>query len=271
MVVVALLAFCCLVLSVPNRAQGSWAASGPYALIAWFGAQVAVVAGVLALARSLRYRAEGGAVPSDRLADIYRPNAVALACAGALVVALAIGAGAHSGSLHGGGHRGCGRDGRAGTAGGGRRGPAWRGRSRGRGRSRPPREGTQAAICLRSRCSSLTCSSGARHGWPPGSEARVLASKSRRRACVRRAPRLARWLDLQGPPVALLRSVRGGVRSGRRARPRPERWRPGQPDRRQCGALAPRRGRAWRRSKARSSQSRFSRSAASSGIRREPV
>ena len=81
-VVVALLGLCCLALSVPSGAHGSWAASGPYALIAWFGGQVALVAGALALARSLRYRAEGGAVPSDRLADIYRPNAVALACAG---------------------------------------------------------------------------------------------------------------------------------------------------------------------------------------------
>ena len=100
-VVVALLGLCCLALSVPSGAHGSWAASGPYALIAWFGGQVALVAGALALARSLRYRAEGGAVPSDRLADIYRPNAVALACAGALVIALAIGASAHSGSLRG--------------------------------------------------------------------------------------------------------------------------------------------------------------------------
>jgi HAAS len=102
LVVVAMLALCALVLAVPISAHGTWAASGPYALIAWFGGQVAVVAGALAVARSLRYRADGGAVPSERLADIYRPNAVALACAGAMVIALAIGAGAHVRSLHGG-------------------------------------------------------------------------------------------------------------------------------------------------------------------------
>ena len=45
--------------------------------IAFFAAQVALVAGVLALARSLRYR---GAVPPSALRDTYRANAVTLAC-----------------------------------------------------------------------------------------------------------------------------------------------------------------------------------------------
>ena len=48
--------------------------AAPYGLIAWFGGQVAASLAMLALARSLRYRAEGGVVPSDRLADIYRPT-----------------------------------------------------------------------------------------------------------------------------------------------------------------------------------------------------
>ena len=51
--------------------------------IAFFAAQVALVAGVLALARSLRYP---GAVPPSALSDIYKANAVTLACAAAVAV-----------------------------------------------------------------------------------------------------------------------------------------------------------------------------------------
>ena len=62
--------------------------SGTYGPVSVFAGQVAVVAGVLALVRSLRYRAEG-AVPASALPDIYRANAVTLACVVAIVVDLA--------------------------------------------------------------------------------------------------------------------------------------------------------------------------------------
>jgi len=51
--------------------------------IAFFAAQVALVGGVLALARSLRYR---GAVPPSALRDIYKANAVTLACTAGVAV-----------------------------------------------------------------------------------------------------------------------------------------------------------------------------------------
>jgi uncharacterized membrane protein len=57
--------------------------------IAFFAGQVAVVAGVLALVRSLRYRAEG-AVPASALPDVYRANAVAFACVELVVLSFAI-------------------------------------------------------------------------------------------------------------------------------------------------------------------------------------
>lgn len=56
----------------------------PYGVVVFIGAQLAVVAGGLGLARRLRYR---GAVPVDRLADIYRANGLAVACVGAVALA----------------------------------------------------------------------------------------------------------------------------------------------------------------------------------------
>jgi len=70
-------------------------ASWGLAAVAFFAGQVALVAGALALARSLRYRAEG-AVPASALPDIYKANAVTLACVDVIVVAFAIGLAAKS-------------------------------------------------------------------------------------------------------------------------------------------------------------------------------
>jgi hypothetical protein len=64
-------------------------ASSGAAAVAFFAGQVALVAGGLAVVRSLRYRAEG-AVPPSALRDIYRANAVTLACVAVIVVAFAI-------------------------------------------------------------------------------------------------------------------------------------------------------------------------------------
>jgi hypothetical protein len=65
-------------------------ASWGFAAVAFVAGQVALVAGALALVRSLRYRAEG-AVPASALPDIYRANAVTLACVVAIVIAFAMG------------------------------------------------------------------------------------------------------------------------------------------------------------------------------------
>ena len=50
-------------------------------LVTWVGAQLAVLAAALGLARWLRYRAEG-IVPANRLADLYRANGLVVACVG---------------------------------------------------------------------------------------------------------------------------------------------------------------------------------------------
>jgi hypothetical protein len=49
----------------------------PFGVVVFVGAQLALVAAAIGCARWLRYR---HAVPAERLADMYRPNAVALAC-----------------------------------------------------------------------------------------------------------------------------------------------------------------------------------------------
>jgi hypothetical protein len=64
-------------------------ASSSAAAIAFFAGQVALVAGGLAVVRSLRYRAEGS-VPPTALRDIYRANAVTLSCVSVIVVSSAI-------------------------------------------------------------------------------------------------------------------------------------------------------------------------------------
>ncbi len=66
-------------------APGAWG-SGPVVLIA---GQIAVVAGVLALVRSLRFRS-AHAVPPSRLADIYRANALALGCVALIAIYVAV-------------------------------------------------------------------------------------------------------------------------------------------------------------------------------------
>ena len=50
-------------------------------IVTWVGAQLAVVAAALGLARWLRYRPEG-IVPANRLADLYRANGLVVACVG---------------------------------------------------------------------------------------------------------------------------------------------------------------------------------------------
>jgi hypothetical protein len=55
-------------------------------LVTWVGAQLAVVAAALGLARWLRSRPEG-IVPANRLADLYRANGLVVACVGLVGVA----------------------------------------------------------------------------------------------------------------------------------------------------------------------------------------
>jgi hypothetical protein len=59
------------------------------ATVAFFAGQVGLVAGVLAIVRSLRYRVEG-AVPASALPDIYRANAVTFISVAVIVVVYAI-------------------------------------------------------------------------------------------------------------------------------------------------------------------------------------
>jgi hypothetical protein len=66
-------------------APGAWG-NGPVVLIA---GQIAVVAGVLALVRSLRFRS-AHAVPPSRLACIYRANALALGCVALIAIYVAV-------------------------------------------------------------------------------------------------------------------------------------------------------------------------------------
>jgi hypothetical protein len=58
----------------------------PFGLVIWIGAQLAVVAGVLGVARWLRYRS-AGAVPAARLADLHRANGLAVVCVALVSVA----------------------------------------------------------------------------------------------------------------------------------------------------------------------------------------
>jgi hypothetical protein len=92
--VVGFVALFAVTTSGPASAHGGWANDLPYGLIGWLGAQVAVVAAVLALVRSLRYRG-AGVIPGERLADLWRASAVAVICVGAAALAEGAGALAH--------------------------------------------------------------------------------------------------------------------------------------------------------------------------------
>ncbi len=62
----------------------------PFGIVVFFGAQLAVVAAALGVARRLRYR---GAVPAARLADLYRANGLAVACVAVVSLAELVDAG----------------------------------------------------------------------------------------------------------------------------------------------------------------------------------
>jgi hypothetical protein len=83
--------FVAAVLALAAVGSGSAASDFPYGVFVFVGVQVAALAAALGLVRSLRYRA-GGAIPADRLPDVYRANALAVSLAGIAALALGIGA-----------------------------------------------------------------------------------------------------------------------------------------------------------------------------------
>jgi hypothetical protein len=93
----ALLVGLLVVIGLAGQA-GGWPSSGAYGSVAFMLGQVAVVAGALGVARSLRYRG-AGPVPADRLVDIRRANGVALGCVGAVVATITVGVVTHARSL----------------------------------------------------------------------------------------------------------------------------------------------------------------------------
>jgi hypothetical protein len=92
----------CLLLALigsgPVGDHAPWTNAGIFGLIYWFAGQVAVVAGAIGIARWLRYRDEP-MFPPERLKDVQRTNAVALACIEAIVLSQAAGLLIHAGSL----------------------------------------------------------------------------------------------------------------------------------------------------------------------------
>lgn len=95
---VAFLALQAIVTLAPAGSHADWASSGGYGVLAFFLGQVAAVAGVLGIARSLRYRPEGR-VPLHGLGDIVRADAVALGCTWLVTLSLGAGLVVHSGSI----------------------------------------------------------------------------------------------------------------------------------------------------------------------------